>query len=110
MKVESFPTERQRRPELDGFDAALDFQPDWGSLPSSRQPPRRWKLLNKLGLARPHPFPINLVFCHFEVKTLKMSRWLSGTPHKITNKLTLRVASVKTQTPRLSPPAVSSFS
>jgi lipopolysaccharide biosynthesis protein len=38
VKVESFPTDRQRRPELDGFDAALDFQPDWGSLPSPRQP------------------------------------------------------------------------
>lgn len=59
VKVESFPTERQRRPELDGFDAALDFQPDWGSLPSPRQPPRRWRLLNKLGLACPHPFRSN---------------------------------------------------
>ncbi len=62
VKVESFPTERQRRPELDGFDAALDFQPDWGSLPSQRQPPRRWKLLNKLGLARDNPFRTNR-FC-----------------------------------------------
>ena len=67
LKVESFPTERQRRPELDGFDAALDFQPDWGSLPSPRQPPRSWKLLNKLGLARSHPFRTNRVFSYPEV-------------------------------------------
>ncbi|WP_082326023.1 glycoside hydrolase family 99-like domain-containing protein [Synechococcus sp. GFB01] len=33
VKVESFPVERARHPEPDGFDAALDFQPDWGSLP-----------------------------------------------------------------------------
>ena len=67
VKVESFPTERNRYPELDGFDAALDFQPDWGSLPPQLQPPLRWKLLNKLGLARPHPFRTNRVFSYSDV-------------------------------------------
>jgi lipopolysaccharide biosynthesis protein len=74
VKVESFPTERQRRPELDGFDAALDFQPDWGSLPSPRQPPRRWKLLNKLGLASPHPFRSNRVFSYPELVAAMLAR------------------------------------
>jgi len=68
VKVESFPTDRQRCPELDGFDAALDFQPDRGSLPSPSQSPRRWNLLNMLGLARrPHPFRTNRVFSFREV-------------------------------------------
>ena len=64
VKVESFPTERNRHPDLDGFDAALDFQPDWESLPPPLQPPLRWKLLNKLGLARPHQFRTNRVFSY----------------------------------------------
>ena len=67
VKVESFPTERNRHPELDGFDAALDFQPDWGSLPPPLQPPLRWRLLNKLGLARTHPFRTNRVYFYPDV-------------------------------------------
>ena len=74
MKVESFPTERQRRPEIDGFDAALNFQPDWGSLPSPRQPPRHWKLLNRPGLARPHPFRTNRVFSYPDVVAAMLAR------------------------------------
>jgi lipopolysaccharide biosynthesis protein len=75
VKVESFPTERQRRPELDGFDAALNFQPGWESLPSQLQPPRRWNLLNKLGLARrPHPFRTNRVFSYPEVVAAMLAR------------------------------------
>ena len=74
MKVESFHTERQRRPEFDGFDAALDFQPDWGSLPSPRQPSRRWAWLNKLGLARPHPFATNRVYSYPEVVDAMLAR------------------------------------
>jgi hypothetical protein len=62
LKVESIPTDRTRHPELDGFGAALDFQPEWGSLPPPLQSPLRWKLLNKLGMARPHPFRTNRVF------------------------------------------------
>jgi len=65
VKVESIPTDRTRHPELDGFDAALDFQPDWGSLPAPLQPPLRWKLLNKLGLARPHPFGTQNHVCSY---------------------------------------------
>jgi lipopolysaccharide biosynthesis protein len=74
VKVESFPTERQRRPELDGYDAALDFQPDWGSLPSPWQPSRRWELLNKIGLAQHHPFLNNRVFSYPEVVAAMLAR------------------------------------
>ena len=74
VKVESFPTERNRHPELDGFDAALDFQPDWGSLPPPLQPPLRWKLLHKLGLARPHPFLTNRVFSYPDVVAAMLAR------------------------------------
>jgi hypothetical protein len=74
VKVESFPTERNRHPELDGFDAALDFQPDWGSLPPPLQPPLRWKLLNKLGLVRPHPFRTNRVFSYPDVVAAMLAR------------------------------------
>jgi lipopolysaccharide biosynthesis protein len=75
VKVESFTADCQRRPELDGFDAALDFQPDWGSLPSPRQPPRRWSVLNMLGLARrPHPFRTNRVFSYPEVVAAMLAR------------------------------------
>lgn len=74
VKVESFTTERNRHPELDGFDAALDFQPDWGSLPPPLQPPFRWKLLNKLGLARPHAFRTNRVFSYPDVVASMLAR------------------------------------
>lgn len=74
VKVESFPTERQRHPARDGFDAALDFQPDWGSLPPQGQPSHRWKLLNKFGTASPHPFRTNRVFSYPEVVSAMLAR------------------------------------
>ena len=74
VKVESFPTKHIRHPELEGFDAALDFQPHWGSLPPPLQPPLRWKLLNKLGLARPHPFRTNRMFSYSEVVAAMLAR------------------------------------
>ena len=74
VKTESIPDERERTPEQDGFDAALDFQPDWGSLPTRRQPTLYWKLLNKLGMARPHPFRTNFVYNYPEVVAAMMAR------------------------------------
>jgi hypothetical protein len=74
VKVEGFHTERNRHPELDGFDAALDFQPDWGSLPPPLQPHVRWKLLNKLGLARPHSFRTNRIFSYRTVAAAMLAR------------------------------------
>jgi hypothetical protein len=74
VKVESFPSERNRHPELDGFDAALEFQHDWGCLPPPLQPPIHWKLLNKLGLARSHPFRTNRVFTYPDVVASMLAR------------------------------------
>jgi hypothetical protein len=50
------------------------FLPDWGSLPSPRQALRRWNLLNKFGLARPHPFRTNRVFSHPEVVVVMLGQ------------------------------------
>ena len=74
VKVESFPTESNRRPEQDGFDAALDFQPDWGSLPTPLQPPFHWRLLNKLGLVKQHPFRANRVYSYPDVVAAMLER------------------------------------
>jgi lipopolysaccharide biosynthesis protein len=74
VKLESLSSERQNAPKQDGFDAALDFQPDWGALPKPIQPPRRWKLLKKLGLAKSHPFTTNLIYSYPEVVKAMLSR------------------------------------
>jgi lipopolysaccharide biosynthesis protein len=74
IKVESFHTERSEIPELDGFDAALDFQPDWGSLPVRLQASNKWKLLNKLGLAQPNPMRENAVFNYDQVVNAMLQR------------------------------------
>ncbi|MCP9927199.1 glycoside hydrolase family 99-like domain-containing protein [Cyanobium sp. CH-040] len=74
VKVESFPSERLRCPEQDGFDAALDFQPDWGSLPPRLQAPTHWKLLNKIGLGPTHAFRSTCVFSYPHVVAAMLAR------------------------------------
>lgn len=74
VKVESSPIERKLNPGVDGYDASLDFQPDWGSLSPQRNPPFGWKLRNKLGLALPHPFRENRVFSYPEVVDSMLTR------------------------------------
>lgn len=74
VKVESGPLERQRHPQLDGFDASLDFQPDWGSLPSQRLPSLRWRLLNKIGMAGPNPYRANWVIPYPDLVSSMLSR------------------------------------
>lgn len=49
-KVESFPDEHGD-PSLIGFDASVEFQPDWTQLGLPLQTGRRWELTRKLGLA-----------------------------------------------------------
>jgi lipopolysaccharide biosynthesis protein len=49
-KVESFPDEHGD-PSLIGFDASVEFQPDWTRLGLPLQTGRRWQLARKLGLA-----------------------------------------------------------
>ncbi len=48
VKVESLPSERNRDPRLDGYDCALDFQPDWESLPKPILPVRIWHHICRL--------------------------------------------------------------
>src|SRR5205814_317894 len=43
-RVESFRSERGD-PTLIGFDAAVEFQPDWGNLPRPLRRGRAWRLL-----------------------------------------------------------------
>lgn len=64
VKMESFPTDRKRDPQLDGFDAALDFQPDWSSLPRPLRPNIFRRLLRKLKLSSDHPFFRNNVYAY----------------------------------------------
>ncbi len=49
-KVESFPDEHDN-PSLIGFDACIEFQPDWTQLGLPLQTGRRWPLARKLRLA-----------------------------------------------------------
>lgn len=48
-RVESFPDERSDPAAL-GFDAAVEFQPDWVKLGPPLRRTRRWKALRKLGV------------------------------------------------------------
>jgi lipopolysaccharide biosynthesis protein len=49
-KVESSPQE-QTDPKLAGFDASVEFQPDWKRLGMPLQRGRKWNLARKLGLS-----------------------------------------------------------
>lgn len=49
-RVESFGSE-QKDPRLIGFDAAIEFQPDWSKLGKQLQQEQRWEIARKLGLA-----------------------------------------------------------
>ncbi|MFZ2900368.1 MAG: glycoside hydrolase family 99-like domain-containing protein [Saprospiraceae bacterium] len=48
-RVESFPSEHSSPSDL-GFDASVEFQPDWANLPLPLQWGRRWSYLRKVGL------------------------------------------------------------
>lgn len=50
-RVESFTSERGIEPKSQGFDAAVDFQPDWSKLGQSLQQSIQWRLGRRLGLA-----------------------------------------------------------
>ena len=52
VKVESFPSE-QGDPSLSGFDAAGEFQPDWGQLGWSLQRTKKRQVARGLGLSEP---------------------------------------------------------
>jgi lipopolysaccharide biosynthesis protein len=52
VRVESFPDEHND-PVSIGFDASVEFQPDWGNLGLPLQKGRKWDLARKLKLAEP---------------------------------------------------------
>jgi lipopolysaccharide biosynthesis protein len=74
VKVENFPTERNRHPEIDGFDAALDFQPDGTAAPWRKKAPRRVQILQKGGFCKQHPYLINSIFSYDEFVTAMLTR------------------------------------
>lgn len=59
-RVESFPDEHND-PSLMGFDAAVEFQPDWSHLRLPLQTGRRWQLARELGLAN-QAYGINRIY------------------------------------------------
>ena len=52
VRVESFPEEHQD-PQSIGFDACVEFQPDWGNLGLPLQTGRKWSVRRTLKLAEP---------------------------------------------------------
>jgi lipopolysaccharide biosynthesis protein len=64
-KVESFYHEQQD-PALTGFDAAVEFQPDWSRLGWPLQRGRKWQLARKLGLSEP-AYVDNKIFEYSEI-------------------------------------------
>lgn len=64
-RVESFPNEHTNPVDL-GFDAAVEFQPDWKRLGPPIQNGRRWNLLRRLGLAE-KAFANNRIHLYEEV-------------------------------------------
>jgi lipopolysaccharide biosynthesis protein len=74
VKVESFPSERIGDPQQDGYDASIDFQPDWGSLGNPCKPPLFNRALQKTGFFHHHPFTMNRVFSYSETVERMLSR------------------------------------
>jgi lipopolysaccharide biosynthesis protein len=74
VKVESSPSERSREPMLDGFDSALDFQPDWSVLKNSKKPSFFSRIFNKLGLSKHDVFANNRIFSYSDVVNTMLSR------------------------------------
>jgi lipopolysaccharide biosynthesis protein len=74
VKVESFPSERNRDPRDEGFDASLDFQPDWGALPAPIKPPLTGRILSKFLLGHQHALSKNRVFSYLDVVDSMLAR------------------------------------
>jgi hypothetical protein len=74
VKVESFPSERNRHPELDGFGAALDFQPDGTAAPKSKKTASRVRILQQGRLYKKHPYLINSILSYDDFATAMLAR------------------------------------
>ncbi|MFO0059231.1 MAG: glycoside hydrolase family 99-like domain-containing protein [Cyanobacteriota bacterium] len=74
VKVESFPEDRNRNPQLEGFDAALDFTPDGTHAPPTLSPGHKYELLKKFRLRKTHPFSSNSVYLYSEFVEFMLRR------------------------------------
>ena len=76
VKVESSPTELEQHPDKDGFNASLDFQPDWGGgyFPYPFKPSRREAFLRNFGLTGPFRYGTNAVYTYPEVVDAMINR------------------------------------
>ena len=72
-QVESFPGERNVDPQSRGFDAGVDFQPDWSELGRPLQRSFWWKMARHLGLAQP-AYGEHLIFDYAGVASRMMAR------------------------------------
>lgn len=51
-RVESFPNEKNIDPETQGFDASVEFQPDWSMLGKSLRSSKLWRVAQILGVSK----------------------------------------------------------
>jgi lipopolysaccharide biosynthesis protein len=74
IKVESSPVERSRVPMADGFDSALDFQPDWSVLTHPKKPSIFSRVSDKLRLPTYDVFRNNRIFSYSDAVNTILSR------------------------------------
>ena len=78
VRVESFPDEHND-PVAIGFDASVEFQPDWGNLGLPLQKGRKWGLARKLKLAEP-AYGNNNIYDYGTIVDLMLAK--TAAPHK----------------------------
>lgn len=62
IRVEGF--EKNFAPELHGFDASADFQPDWSQLPKKLKEPVLSKVLRKLKIVKDNQYGRNRIYSY----------------------------------------------
>ena len=77
-RVESFPDEHNDPTQI-GFDAAVEFQPDWVNLPAALRQGKIWRLARKLGLSN-MTYQDNSVFDYSSIVKLMLQK--GTTPYK----------------------------
>lgn len=71
-RVESFSNEHNDPKEF-GFDAGVEFQPDWRKLPLPKQRGRRWDFLRKIGIGV-KAYETNFVFDYSRIVEIMMNK------------------------------------
>ncbi|ACK64149.1 polysaccharide biosynthesis protein [Rippkaea orientalis PCC 8801] len=77
-RVESFLDEHND-PRKIGFDAAVEFQPDWGKLGKKLQSRKRWEIARKYGLAH-QSYGIHNIFDYQTMVTRMLSKPIVNYP------------------------------